>query len=272
MSNKEILQANNQRIENNNISLATILEIIKNLPSAEIPNHDYVQDGLVALFDGRDLLNDNGRWLSRTNNDYWYVSSGSKTLNDLKTDDSIVTDGTVSITNNMDYYKTGYTIELVGMTPTATNTNFLCFDKNQSTHINIGRFGEGVFSPQYLTDGAQYLEQTIDGLVGARHTMAIYLKQIVPRNTANGTVEVLYSVDGSPWYTWGPASLSNASTYASWHLTLLSYYSNSSSGRPGAGAEVCAVRVYDRQLTEDELVLNHAADRGNFGFGNETAE
>lgn len=266
MSNKETLQAHNTRLGNNNISLAAILDIIKNLPDAEIPRSDYVQDGLVALFDGRDLISDNGRWTSRTNSDYWYVSNGSSTLNDLKTEDSIATNGAVSIRNNQNYYQTGYTIELVGMTPSTTNTNFLCFDKNQSTHININRFGEGVFSPQYHSDGAQYLEQTIDGLVGSRHTMVIYLKQIVPRNTSDGTVEILYSVDGSPWYTWGPVELTNATSAVSYYTTLLSYYSTNSSGRAPSGAEVCAVRVYDRQLTEEELVLNHAADKANYNF------
>lgn len=268
MSNKEALQKNNTRLSGNNVSLSTILGIINDLPSAAIPNHRYVEDGLVALFDGRDLISTDGRWSSEVNKDYWYVSSGatSKTLSDLKTEDSIVTDGTVSITNTVDYYQQGYTIELVGMVPTTDNTNFLCFDKNQSTHININRYGSGIFSPQYMTNGGEYLEKTIDGLIGSRHTMVIYLKQIIPRSVSSGTIELLYSVDGSPWYTWGPANFSSASSYSSYHLTLLSYYSNSSSGRPAAGSEVCAVRVYNRQLTEEELALNHAADKVNYNF------
>lgn len=271
MNNKETLQNYNSRLDTNNNELASILQTINNLPESGGGSlgSDYVQDGLIALFDARDDLDSNNRWNSRIGSDYFYQSypvNGTK-MKTLKTDNAIVTDGTFSMRNNVDYQKQDYTIELVGLTPNNVNTNFLCFDRNQSTHININRYGEGIFSPQYGTgaDATNINEKTINGLVNKRCTMAINIRQTFARGLSTGTVRTWYSVNGCQWYVHGPYALTSASSYQSNYCTLLSYYSTSLSGVSKQG-EVNCIRVYNRRLTEEELKHNHEVDKINFNL------
>jgi hypothetical protein len=235
---------------------------------------EYAQDGLVALWDARDEIDANGRWKSQVGSDYWSVTftdGGATSLAQLKQGDAIVTDGTVSIRNNVDYYKNGYTIELVGsvVADSTAGVNFLTFDKNLTVHINVNRYQAGVFSPQYgsASDGMGGLDVTIRGLNdGKRHTMVLYLENLIgTRSTRNGTVKLQFSIDGSPWYTYH-YSVSGSGSYASNYSTLLSYYSNSGSGRAPSGSAVSAVRVYNRKLTHKELMENHLLDMANYGL------
>lgn len=239
-----------------------------------VGSSEYAQDGLVALWDARDEIDANGRWNSQVGSDYWsvtYTSSDTTSLAQLKTDDSIVTDGTVSIRNNVDYYKNGYTIELVGsvVADSTAGVNFLTFDKNLTVHINVNRYEPGVFSPQYgsASDGMNGLNTVIRGLNdGKRHTMVLYLEQLIgTRSTRNGTVYLQFSIDGSPWYTYD-YPVSGSGSYVSNYSTLLSYYSNSGSGIAPSGSAVSAVRVYNRKLTHKELMENHLLDIENYGL------
>lgn len=270
--NKERLQTYNNKLINNNIDLKAILQSVKDLPMAGGAN-EYAQDGLLALFDARDRIGTDGKWKSQIGSDYWSITNYSGTiskLNQMQTEDALVTDGTVSIRNNVDYYKDGYTIEMVCSTE-AGNTyghNFLCFDKSVTVHINIGRYGAGIFSPQYGTVGevggsCDYLIKGLND--GKRHTVALHLKQRQGnRNNTGGLVVLYYSVDGSPWYEFSHW-VGAGGSYQSNYCTLMSYYSTNSSGRCPAGGTVSCVRVYNRLLNKHELYDNYMLDKANFG-------
>lgn len=62
MTNKETLQSYNNRLSDNNLSLEDIIERINNLPVAggtTAPDStEYIQDGLIAWFDGEDDLDE----------------------------------------------------------------------------------------------------------------------------------------------------------------------------------------------------------------------
>ena len=262
------LNTYNTEVTEQGVSIDSIIQLLKNKATGGdfIPT-EYVQDGLIANFDARDTLVD-GKWKSRIGDDYWfqsYPADGTR-MAELKTEDAIVTDSTFAIRNNVDYHVDGYTIELVGKTP-GGNTNFFCFDDNQTTHINIGRYGDGVFSPQFFdgTKGPTYMEKVFDGLNNKRCTMAIYLRKTMSRVSSSGSPEIWYSVNGSNWYIWRGGSISGSGSYKSEFCTLLSYYSVNLSGICPAGAEVSTVRVYNRRLTETELVNNYRLDKINFG-------
>lgn len=259
------------------ISANTFDDRIRNLStSGGTSENEYAQDGLVALWDARDEIDANGRWNSQVGSDYWsvtYTDGGATSLSELKTEDAIVTDGTVAIRNNVDYYKNGYTIELVGNTvaDTTTTTNFFTFDKNLTVHINVNRYGAGIFCPQYgsSTDGYAGLSTELINLNdGKRHTMVIYLEELIgTRGTTSGVVKLQYSVDGSPWYGYF-YPVSGSGSFVSNYSTILSYYSNSSSGRAPAGSGISCIRIYNRKLTHKELMHNHALDETNYNVNN----
>lgn len=245
-----------------------IANLALELQNKGVSEAGYVQNGLVALWDARHEIDANGHWKSQIGDDYWsvtYTDGGATSLAQLKTEDAIVTDGTVAIRNNVDYYKNGYTIELVGNTvaDTTTTTNFFTFDKNLSVHINVNRYNTGRFCPQYgsSTDGYSGLSVDLKNLNdGKRHTMVIYLEELIgTRSAKSGNVRLQYSVDGSPWYGYF-YPVSGSGSYVSDFSTILSYYSNSGSGRAPAGTGVSSIRVYNRKLTHKELMQNHMLD------------
>jgi hypothetical protein len=249
---------------------------ISNLSGGGSTPTEYIQDGLIAWFDARDdfeegiaTVGGDPALRSRVGDDllfqlYPRTSSSISHMQSMKSDNALVFDATYNLVNLNNYCEDGYTIELVGVAPTTENTNFLCFDRNQSTHININRYGEGIYSPQYYADAQNYLEKTIDGLVNKRCTMAINLKKTFPRGNQTGEIEVWYSVNGCQWYVWERQKLTNASNYQTKRIVLGAYYSNSMS--TGATCEINCVRVYNRRLSDIELKHNHEVDKINFNL------
>lgn len=256
------------------------VEVTTNIEGASIPT-EYIQDGLIAWFDARDDFEEDINTVagdpairSRVGEDllfqlYPRTATSKSHMKELKTKDAFIFDTVYNLVNNANYCIQDYTIELVGLAPTTTNTNFLCFDRNQTTHININRYGEGIFSPQYFSNGQNYLEKTIDGLVNKRCTMAINLKKTFPRGTSSGVVEVWYSVNGSQWYVWDRQTLTSASSYKSTRCVLGAYYSDSMS--TGAYCEINCIRVYNRRLSDSELIHNHEVDKQNFEIASYTS-
>ena len=124
--NKETLQKNNTTINVNNNELASILETINNLPESggEAPvEPNYIQDGLIAWFDGEDELNENGQLVNKIGSDGDYIAPCISNVRTVKLNPLSKPYGSKAITNNMmyslrtskDYYNTGYTYEVVGL-------------------------------------------------------------------------------------------------------------------------------------------------------------
>lgn len=224
---------------------------------------EYIQDGLIALFDARDALDENGHWNSQIGDDYFYQSypSGGTKMVDLKTDTAIINDGTICMANTKDYLKQNYTIELVGK---ATSGDFLAFDKNQSPEICIGRFTPGLLCVLNKDVPTAY-EKTYQNLQDRRITMSLNLYSVGVRGTASYNPRFFYSVNGNNWSSFGynpdrstgGVYLSNTSAYRSKVCTLLSYYDNQ---YPSTG-EVNCIRVYNRLLTDEELQHNYNVDK-----------
>ena len=268
MNNKETLQNYNSKLDTNNNELASILETINNLPeSGGSFGSDYVQDGLIGYFDARDDFDSNNHWLNKVGSDYFkqcYPNTPEiiERMKSLKTSDTIVNDGSFSMINTVDYCKSGYTFELVGIEKDG-NTDFLTFDRNQTPEICIGKYGTSIFSPINCSNGINQLETKIDGLTQKRCTMVLHLKKVFNRGVSSGRVILMYSVNGSPWSVWGLRDLTSASSYKTFGTMLMSYYST------GAGGSVCEVnclRIYNRLLSNEELKHNHEIDKINFNL------
>lgn len=230
------------------------------------PKTEYIQNGLIAWFDARDDFDDSNHWNNRMGTDYFSqklpnTTTGIDNMKNLKTSDAVVCDGTFNMLNTTDYCKEGYTIELVGLA--SVGTDLLTFDRNQTPHINIGRYGTGIFSPINYENGVNHLENTISDLENKRCTMALNLKKIFDRGVSTGRVVLLYSVNGSPWSVWGYRDLSNASGYKTFGTLLMSYYSTAVGGAP---CEINCIRVYNRILSNEELTHNHEVDKINFNL------
>ena len=241
------------------------VEITANIEGGAIPKDQYVQDGLIAYFDARDEYA-NDLWKSRVGADYWYQAyprsaQGKALMNALSVSDTMLSDGSFTLSNLEDYYLKNYTVELVGAC--SVSTNFFTFDKNQTPEIDIGRFGSGIFSPINVADGVKLLETQISGLYNKRNTMALNLKTITPRGTTSGKCVLLYSVNGSDWNIWGLNNMSNASSYKTDRSVIFGYYST-------AGGQPCGInciRIYNRRLTDKELAHNYELDKRNFHLG-----
>lgn len=237
-----------------------------------IVEETYIQDGLVAWFDGEDALDEQGRWLSRIGDDYFYQSSGtSGKVSDLKTENAIVSDGTFSLVNVKDYLLTDYTFEIVGKAATGNSVDLFTFNKQQSVHVNIGRNGQDEFNVINGGLELQYYEKLYTGLVDKRCTFALNLFAVAPRGTINGHTRLFYSLNGDKWNTWGfsldnrangGAYMGNGNGYQGQNCCLLGYYSNQ---YPAAG-EINCVRIYNRKLTDEELAHNHSIDQKRFNL------
>lgn len=279
MTNKETLQSYNNRLSDNNLSLEDIIERINNLPVAggtTTPDStEYIQDGLIAWFDGEDDLDENGHWNSRIGDDYFYQSypSGGTQMKDLKTSNAIVNNTTFCAKNTADYLLQDYTIEVVGGMVPGEGNALLTFNKTKTVFIAVGQQKPGELSLQNTSDAVNYYEKVYGGLLNKRFSCAINLLAVAPRGTAAYAPRLLYSVNGSPWYFWGftpnskysgGISVSSASGYKSLTCTLLSYYE---AQYPNAG-EVNCIRVYNRRLTDQELAHNYKIDKERFNLDN----
>lgn len=268
MSNKETLQANNEMIEKNNALIARILEIIDTIPGGTgLPAGKYVQNGLIAWWEGEDALDENLHWNSRVGDDYIYqynpTATADNSFGNIKTENAYVNDKTYGLVTNQDYWNQGYTIEVVGKANSQTNSTnsagctLLAFDKQYSPMIQIwGSDNSFQCLNNNLPNTSAY---TFANCLEKRYKYAICLDQIPARNQGGSTM-VSYAVNDIGWYTTSSTVGSPSNNYP--NLTIMCYYRNSYQ----VDGEINSIRIYNRKLSSLELAHNYKLDKERFGL------
>lgn len=280
MNNKETLQSYNTSLSENNDTLSSILETIKNLPesgggSTPEVEPNYITDGLVSWWEGCDDLDGNNHWNSRVGTDYIYATStkvGDITTNvfdNIKSNSAYRNNMMYGMRTRDDYYIQDYTIEIVGKAfnvfnssksaQTSSSCAFISFNKSGSPLVGVG-FENGIFFCLNVdaSSSGKGMPTKIINCVGKRHKYVIHLNEISPRNTT-GYNQINYSVNNSGWFAMNRTNMPSYSSNTT--LTnIMCYYADNYY----ANAEINSIRIYNRKLTEEELLHNYEIDNARF--------
>ena len=279
MSNKEILQNHNTIISDNNITIDELIESINNLPenSGETPvEPDYIQDGLIAWFEGEDELVNN-TLVNRLGSDYIQNVATVGSIREKVYNPWTKAFGSKAVSNNMstvygmskDYYSTGYTYEAVGEITNVyndvTNSGGWLFASNTG-----GGFGIGVALDQgevyFLNNTNSSKGKTYWGYYGKRFGASVYTKNVGARTSPATITDLECSVNGEPYYSIKQTVASNKTSKAN-NLSILNYYSFTGSGsKYSTNGHLYSLRIYNRKLTEEEIAHNHEIDKKRFNL------
>ena len=237
-------------------------------------NVDYVQDGLIAWFDGSDDLVNN-RLYSRVGNDYISVISSCTSIKGGTFNPMTKSCGSKGIYNHMiwslgtlyDYYQNGYTFEVVGYIHNEHNdsgtTGGWLFASNTSKGFGIGvTNSDGEIT--FLNTTSRKQDKTYKGYYGKRFGATVYTKNVFTRGNPSGLYELECSVDGGTYYNIKQTS-SDSRTSSNEFLSVLTYYATTTaSSQYRVGGELNCIRIYNRRLTEEEIAHNHEIDKKRF--------
>lgn len=256
------------------------IEVITNVPTGggTVVEPDYITDGLVAWFDGEDTTDENNYWNSRVGDDYIYNFDnklGTKTTNPF-----VMSKNSNEATNNFvyalgtakDYYYQGYTIEVVGRVTSKYNVNgdtggWLIASNNVSA-FGIGLTGDdGKIT--FLNDTDRTDEKIHTGYYNKTFGASLYLKAIGERG-ASTKYDLLCSVNGENWYSVKETANSTKTGTRNW-LSVMCYYAvpnpnTGSSNTYAINGGINCIRIYNRQLTNEELAYNHSIDKARFNL------
>ena len=239
---------------------------------------DYITNGLVAWWDGADEPDENGDWVSRVGTDYisqFTTALGDSTKNKFgilhsKKDKCYRNNAMYGLTNQVDYFKSGYTVEVVGkVTSTATSSNLeatgdiatlFAFNKGSSPCIAL-KNNTGDFCA--LNSSKATYPVTYTNLFNKRLNMCINLNS-VPSRTAQGQHRIKYSLNGRSWQTIPAFTMMAMSNKAS-NSTIMCLWQDSQY----ACCEINSIRIYNRELTADELLHNYQEDLKRFKLDND---
>lgn len=257
------------------------LKVTTNVPTSggePVVEPDYITDGLIAWFDGEDVTDENNHWNSRVGNDYIY-SYGNK-LGNTTTNPFIMNKYSKEATNNFvyalgtanEYYYDGYTIEVVGRVTSQNNvsgsTGGWLIASNNSSAFGIGVINDNG-EVRFLNDSDQSKEKTYTGYYNKTFGSSIFTKSIGERGATN-KYDLLCSVNGENWYSVKETANSTKTSTRNW-FAVMCYYAapNPNTGSLNTYAingGVNCIRIYNRQLTNEELAYNHAIDKARFNL------
>lgn len=221
------------------------------------PTIDYVKAGLIAWFDGEDAPTGNSNWYSKVGSDRIFETT-SKTLMHDASNKCYRNNETLTMITNADYYKKGYTIEVVG----GLNKAGWLFTMNETGSMAIGVTETGAID--FINNG-DTLDNHFAGYIGKKFGASLFLENVVARGV-NAICSGKASVNGCNWIDFTENKASAGTKYS--NHPILGYYvaSSSSKGQYLADGYVNCIRIYDRQLTNEEIAHNHAIDKARFGI------
>lgn len=242
--------------------------------SEVVVDPDYITDGLIAWFDGEDNVNASKRWVSRVGSDYIYESDSTapqgsqwNSFGLMKSSDSYVNNMVYSLSTSKDYYVEGYTVEVVCRSNSYVNSTDIGYSRTTGCPIfGIGRTGSvyvgvcGDTEQLRIINVDKALPYAPTGLVGKKFGCTIHFEQAIPRSSTSGTDKVLYSFNGSQYYS--VENTLSSITKNDGTCNVLCYYKTGYR----ANANIYCIRVYNRKLTEEEIAHNHAIDKVRFNI------
>lgn len=239
------------------------INVIVNIEETTPVIEKYVQDGMVAWFDGEDAPNDSNQWLNRLGSDYIYEINGK---NLMHKGNRYLNNTTLAMMTSSDYLKQGYTIEVVGnvtnkTNSVATNGGWL-FTMNETASWGVGVTNdEGRIS--FVNNAEKTEEKTFINYYNKIFTGSLYLENVNNRGTTTKD-SAKASVNGCEWYsvieTDGEGNL-NFGNHA-----VLCYYARTNGSTYSANGVIYCIRIYNRQLTNEELAHNYELDKIRFGI------
>lgn len=231
---------------------------------------DYVADGLIAWWEGEDGFDENRYWNSRVGDDYISVpgySFGAADSNNAphSKDGAVYNDGVFSMVTQVDYCKTGYTVQIVGYAEgsISENTTEMCtlIGFNMSSSPMIGLRG----TTYMLWTSNGYLpthEVAYNNLNKRIFNASLSLNTAPTRSSSVSTpLDNSYSLNGGAWKSSSLSSVVHNSQGN--NMTVLCYYTASNRA---VGARIHSIRVYNRKLTEEELQHNFEIDKARFNI------
>lgn len=287
-----ILQDKNIEITENGTTTITADEGYNGLNNVQVTTNvagsgggevapNYVSDGLIAWFDESEPIDENEQWHSKVGDDYISVFSrlhGNNQTNPVykEKNQPLQNNCIFTFMNNADYYKKGYTIELVGKLnyqngSSASGGWLITFNMGTSPGVGFRTLTSSTTTNgyvNYINDGNSSASDD-DFLVDLNKYFgtSFCLSDIGARNNTYKQV-VKASIHGREFKTITQNSATSHGTKNSNNVsTFLCYYTDTvaNSTYRASGCIRC-IRVYDRELTNEEIATNHAIDVARFNL------
>lgn len=255
---------------------------VTNYASAEVnvqptpPTYNYISNGMVAWFDEDEEVGADEKWYNKVGNDYIYVKTrmfGTSVTNPYRKvkGESLNNYGIFTFATSEDYYKEGYTIEIVATSYNKNSVNlggwFITGNITGTSGIGIVNDNNSSSSTSaplqflnapYTTTGSPDTTINFGSVFGA----SVNFQTLKPRSYFNSYRSVIKgSVNGSEYFT-GTETSGNSKNSRGNELLILAYYS----GNYVAYGSVKCIRIYNRELTEAEKNHNFEIDQTRFNI------
>lgn len=234
-------------------------------------DYEYVQNGLIAWYEFEDNFDSSERLNSRVGNDYIYVYSrpfgNSSSFPASTFDGNLINEGGFVYASSADYYVNGYTIEVVGFLNGRNSGNSnngadggWLVTGNCTQTAGIG--AQDTTNIMFQNDtGTTPLSTGYTYTKSKPFSASLYLKSNISRG-ATTRYTTQGSVNGGGYIEQIGSNAGHA-RQASGNLTLfLSYYTNNYKAIGG----IKSIRVYNRQLTNEEMLTNYNIDKARFNL------
>ena len=242
-------------------NLTNLAECIASITGGEPvipPSEGYVTDGLIAHFSGEDALVD-GAWVDRING-HTFTANGNSTLP--------VHDAVNKLYNQQ---------ELGGMIsdfilPTGSNYTFevVTRDIRNAQSSNMSSYYATIVGCQIekwtQTAGGVHLYRlsSSDNQIQFGEAQNGLVK--ISRNEfVDGALDTFTQVPGQALYRNGIKVANAGENPADRKVGLFRHYEGTNAGTYRGKGKIHAIRLYDRQLTMDEVAQNHAEDIRIYG-------
>ena len=243
--------------------------------SSEEDLGEYVQDGLIAWFDGEDTIQYEagywGVWRSKINSSD-YISVAAQTFGDvttnkmIKTKKCIVNNKTFGYRLRQDFYKQGYTIEAVGRIASVTNstgnTGGWLITMNETGTWGIGVTDNPSHGSITFVNSDNTSDKRVTNCYNKIFGASLFLEKVSARGAGTTPDYCKASINGSEWFNVVEAKATTGSSREG--HGILCYYADTSGASYMAEGELYCLRIYNRKLTNEELLHNHKIDKARF--------